>query len=268
MDKPIHYVNREAYLWYIVWRTCFYEDHSAYLPKFHAPIHAIYHRYNELSLRFRLVVDELSPSQFVEAIQNLRETQNVFLSSYWDVVPSKRRRKNTSTAGRAAKDPVLCCVANSHWASNYELLLYRSIRRGSLECKIVNGKPVFGTGEEGSSRGDKEEEISFDTGETLIEDPVTENPPSASAAAAAPSQTEEYRETLEWLKRVDERFGDTFLVPSVDTVKTKQRSVEREPRPDKVTVVISRKVSQLHHHLEREAIVRQIETFTYPPLSE
>jgi len=300
MDPSIHYVNREAYLWYIVWRTCFYEDHSAYLPKFHAPIHALYHRYNEFSLRFHLAVDELSPQMFVEEIQKLRETQNIFLSCYWDIVPStkrKRRKKKDGTFTKVTpKDPIMCCVTNSDWACKYERLLYSSIRKGGQEFKIVNGKPIFGTKdkeEEEEERKDKEEEeedekevmegkclsgITFDTGETLV---VEEERKRMNTVP----RTEEYKETLDWLQKMDEKFGDTFVIHTegevgesasvggaVPTFDTGMQDWIRKTEPKKsaaveITVVISRKIAQLHASIEKDSIVRQIEAFTYPPLS-
>lgn len=258
MESSLHYVNREAYLRYIIWRTCFYEDHSAYLPKFHAPIHALYRRYRELSLRFHLAVDEMTPQKFVEEIQRLRESQHIFISCYWDSVPStKRKRKD-----RPPKDPIVCCVVHSDWACKYERLLYSSISKGSQEFKIVNGKPVFG-----EEKFNEDDGITFDAGETLEKD--------GGGGERVSFRTEEYKETLDWIRKMDEKFGDKFVTRTEDevvgddgvVVSPTFDPVHTTPRADEITVVISRKIAQLHTSIEREAIVRQIEAFTYPPLS-
>jgi hypothetical protein len=233
-----------------------------------------------------LAVDELSPQRFVEEIQKLRETQNVFLSCYWDVVPStkrKRRRKKDGTFTKVApKDPVLCCVTNSDWACKYERLLYSSIRKGAQEFKIVNGKPIFGPKEVERVRDEERPDqgpsgITFDTGETLVvEEERTRVIPTP--------RTEEYKETLDWLQKMDENFGDTFVTHAEDEVGGDAseggavptfdpdmqdwiRKTEPKKSDTEEITVISRKIAQLHASIERDAIVRQIEAFTYPPLS-
>lgn len=145
-SNVVHYVNTESFWWYIVWRTCFYEDHSLYLPKYHAPLHAIYSRYKEISSLFSLGVDEINPEKFAShTIKNLQDTGNVYISCYWEESPhtKNKRKRDTET-----KDPCVCMAVNIEWALKYERLLHMSIDKGFLELKVVNGKPIIGNEED------------------------------------------------------------------------------------------------------------------------
>jgi len=227
-EKRIHYVNTECFWWYIVWRTCFFEDHSSYLPKYHAPLHAIYSRYTEISMRFNLAVDEVDPHRFFTVVQDLQRSGNFFLSSYWDKTAFTKKRKRV-----AQREPCLCAVINCEWAIKYEHLLRSSITQGCVELKVINGRPVVGDGAEdpssekktlGTSRfkrghGASEEGSStqgpaYDHGE----DPMRRN---ERKVIHRQPQTEMQRQTMEFLRKARSSMKD-FPLPEDGMLATQE----------------------------------------------
>jgi hypothetical protein len=230
-EGRIHYVNTESFWWYIVWRTCFYEDHSSYLPKYHAPLHAIYYRYSEISTRFNLAVDDVDPVHFATTVvQQLQESGNMYLSCYWDKTPSVRKRKRQP----APKEPCICAVINCDWAIKYERLLRSSIIQGCLELKVINGRPVVGNEQQkegnqiGSSTPSSREEGSYTRVPSSTRDPMLpvrresdgasfdhgEDPRMVGIKRSVmrETQTKMQQETLAFLKRVRASVED-FPLP-------------------------------------------------------
>jgi len=293
--ENLYYVNTECFWWYIVWRTCFYEDHSSYLPKYHAPLHALYSRYVEISMRFNLAVDVIDPSRFISIVNELQESGNMYISCYWNKPSFTKKRKHA-----AEREPCVCAVVICDWAIKYERLLRSSILNGFVELKVINGVPVVGQTDHVDVPSKEHEEFVppsegplFDHGE----DPLQQE---MERSIIRQPQTKMYQETLAFIKRargsVSEfplpedavRSAEIPEIPEIpETGKGKEpESPEREsgseemqeefmkrmeamtPKEveEKVKVVISKRIAKIHFDLENESILRQLNQYSYSVL--
>ena len=223
----------------------------------------------------------------------------MYISSYWEKPPSVKKRKRSIT-----KEPCICAVINCEWAIKYERLLRSSIAQGCVELKVINGKPFFGEEEEPPGM-QSEKHLpssphspygpSFDHGE----DPL--QPYQGPRKVFRQDQTQLQRETLEFLKQARATVSefplpeDTIHDPGLYEVTESESSGKKEEgeegsstgmgaeeiqedfmhrmealeppqKEEKVTVVISRKIAQIHLEIERQSVMDQIHSFTYPVL--
>jgi hypothetical protein len=108
-------IDHVAYMWYILWRKCYYEERSD-LPRYYCPVHEIYSTYFTLAKHFNFSIKSVIPNEFPQFIQEFRNRGNI------DVVSRQRE-----------DEFIPCIILNHRWGESYYLLLIKSIQRNCEE---------------------------------------------------------------------------------------------------------------------------------------
>lgn len=113
-NKPF-VIDHVAYMWYILWRKCYYEERSN-LPRYYCPMHEIYSAYFTLAKHFNFSIKSVIPNEFPQFIQEFRNRGNIDVGS--------RQRGD---------EFIPCVILNHRWGESYYLLLLKSIQRNCEE---------------------------------------------------------------------------------------------------------------------------------------
>lgn len=274
----IVYVNKDAYIKYILWRCCFYEQHQGF-PAFACPVSEICIRYHQLAIENNFAVEVIEPCMFYSVLFQFREDGVVELGTY-ELYASNAKVSSSGSMRRTST--VRCCFLNHVWARKYQRFLYKSIAMGCVDITLGSeaidaAARARGVEPAYKSRYDPGEYEKIHSGSLMYEQhhprACEPNPPTDQQR-----KTYEYLEklktesmafqgmgTFDYSSTTEDEILDRYKAAASDAQDMMKRVAKYAPAPRRryvqdipsCVVVVSKYVSQMHMTMEKDAIEKE-----------